>query len=245
MITVAAKILVVEDERITAEDIKLGLQDAGFVVPAIVDSGEKAIKKAEDLKPDMVLMDIKLKGEMDGIEAAAQIRKLYNIPVIYLTAYSDEATVQRAKMAAPSESFKEETGLLKKPFDENELRNAIEVTLYRHKMEEEHEKLFSFLLKSANDGVIAVDSQGKIKFMNSVAEDWIGRSELDVVGKNLEGVLNMFTETSGARNESFKGDLISSDDSKSPVEGTVTSMRSENPDEDPFIVVFHRMAADV
>ena len=124
---VAAKILVVEDERITAEDIKFGLQDAGFLVPAIVDSGEEAIKRTADLKPDLVLMDIKLKGEMDGIEAAAQIRKHYDIPVVYLTAYSDESTVQRAKITAPSKFFKEETGLLKKPFDENELCNAIEI----------------------------------------------------------------------------------------------------------------------
>jgi len=92
-----SKILVVEDERITAEDIKSGLECAGYNVPALVSSGEDAIEKAGKLKPDLVLMDIKLKGKMDGIEAAEQIKYLYNIPVIYLTAYSDEYTVQRAK----------------------------------------------------------------------------------------------------------------------------------------------------
>lgn len=241
---VAAKILVVEDERITAEDIKFGLQDAGFEVPAIIDSGEEAIKRTADLKPDLVLMDIKLKGEMDGIEAATQIRKHYDIPVIYLTAYSDESTVQRAKITAPLKSFKEETGLLKKPFDENELCNAIEITLYRHKMEEEHEKLCSALLKCANDGVLAVDSHGRIKFMNSVAEEWTGHSELDVVGKNFEGVLSLFKELPSADgNEICRGSLKSFDGSKTPVEGTITPIKGENSDEDSFIVMFHKLGS--
>lgn len=241
---VAAKILVVEDERITAEDIKFGLQDAGFVVPAIVDSGEEAIKRTADLKPDLVLMDIKLKGEMDGIEAAAQIRKHYDIPVVYLTAYSDESTVQRAKIKAPSKFFKEETGLLKKPFDENELCNAIEITLYRHKMEEKHEKLCSALLKGANNGVLAVDSHGKIKFMNSVAEEWTGRLELDVVGKNFKSVLNLSKELPSADgNETCRGSLTSFDGLKTPVEGIITPVKGENSDEDSFIVMFHKLGS--
>ena len=91
-----SKILVVEDERITAEDIKSGLENAGYKVPALVSTGEDAIDKAGKLRPDLVLMDIKLKGKMDGIEAAGQIKLRYNIPVIYLTAYSDEYTVKRA-----------------------------------------------------------------------------------------------------------------------------------------------------
>ncbi len=89
-------IIIVEDERITAEDIKKALNSVGYEVPAIVPSGEEAIKAAEELKPDLVIMDIKLEGEMDGIQAAEQIRSKLGIPIIYLTAYSDEKTVQRA-----------------------------------------------------------------------------------------------------------------------------------------------------
>ena len=194
----AAKILVVEDERITAEDIKGGLQNAGYTVPAIVDSGEDAIKKTEEFSPDLVLMDIKLKGEMDGIKAAEDIRSRFGIPVIYLTAYSDNNTVQRAKITEPSGYIlKEQTGLIKKPFEESELHTAIEITLYRHKMERRlrnNAKWMDALLRSVNDGVVAVDSVGKVKFMNSVAEGLTGWLELDAVGMDLRNVLTFFDE---------------------------------------------------
>ncbi|MDI3548938.1 MAG: two-component system, response regulator PdtaR [Methanobacterium sp.] len=94
----ATNILIVEDEKITAEDIKNSLNSVGYEVPAIVSSGEGAIKAVEEFKPDLVLMDIRLEGEMDGIQAAEQIRSRRGIPIIYLTAYSDEKTVQRAKL---------------------------------------------------------------------------------------------------------------------------------------------------
>lgn len=97
-----AKILIVEDEKITSEHIKLGLESAGYQVVGMVTSGEEAIKKAEELPVELVLMDIHLKGEMDGIDAAEEIRERFGIPVIFLTAYSDENTVQRAKITEPS-----------------------------------------------------------------------------------------------------------------------------------------------
>ena len=184
-----SKILVVEDERITAEDIKSGLECAGYNVPALVSSGEDAIEKAGKLKPDLVLMDIKLKGKMDGIEAAEQIKYLYNIPVIYLTAYSDEYTVQRAKITEPSGYIiKEETGLLRKPFEESELHTAIEITLHRHKMEKDHDILLSEMVKNINDAVIATNADGKIKLMNSLAESLTGWELNDAMDKELKEV---------------------------------------------------------
>ena len=184
-----SKILVVEDERITAEDIKSGLENAGYQVPALVSSGKDAVKSAGELKPELVLMDIKLKGRMDGIEAAGQIKLLYDIPVIYLTAYSDEYTVQRAKITEPSGYIiKEATGLVKKPFEESELHTAIEITLYRHKMEKDHDKLLSAMLKYINDAVIATNSEGRIKLMNSVAENLTGWKIDEAVGKDLKKV---------------------------------------------------------
>ena len=95
------KILVVENEGIVAMHLKNMLKSLGYAVSAVVFSGEEAIKKAAETHPDLVLMDIRLKGEMDGIEAAEQIRVRFNIPVVYLTAYTDDETLQRAKVTEP------------------------------------------------------------------------------------------------------------------------------------------------
>jgi len=124
------QIMVVEDEMIVAEDIKRSLLNMGYEVPAIVSSGEEAVKMAEETRPDLILMDILLKGVMDGIEAASQIHSALNIPFIYLTAYANDAIIERAKKTAPS-------GYIVKPFEDAELYSSIEVALYKHKMEKE------------------------------------------------------------------------------------------------------------
>ncbi|WP_088890823.1 hybrid sensor histidine kinase/response regulator [Leptolyngbya ohadii] len=118
------KILVVEDERIVARDIEKRLKKLGYVVPASVASGEDAIQKVAELRPELVLMDIRLKGQMDGVEAAEKIRSDFDTPVVYLTAYADEVTLQRAKATEPF-------GYIVKPFDERDLHVAIEVALRR------------------------------------------------------------------------------------------------------------------
>lgn len=244
-----AKILVVEDERITAEDIKSGLEFAGYTVPAIVSSGEDAIEKAGELKPDLVLMDIKLKGEMDGIEAAGQIRVRYDIPVIYLTAYSDESTVQRAKVTEPSGYIlKERTGLIKKPFEESELHTAIEITLYRHKIEKDHDRLFSAMLGSINQGIIATDSDGRIKLVNENAESLIGWKESEVVGKDLKDFLEDFDDLTSFKEKVSSNDgaefknieVTSKDGSKVSLKGKMAVIKDENGEEDGFIVTFSR-----
>jgi len=121
-------ILVVDDERIVALDIRNTLTRLGYNVCAIASSGEEAVDLAGRLSPHLALMDIRLKGNMDGVEAAMVIRSRYRIPVIFLTAYSDDLTLQRAKA---SEAF----GYLIKPFDERELHSSIEVALYKHSLE--------------------------------------------------------------------------------------------------------------
>lgn len=182
-------ILVVEDERITAEDIKSGLECSGYNVIDMVASGKEAIESAGKLQPDLVLMDIKLKGKMDGIEAAGQIKLKYDIPVIYLTAYSDEYTLTRAKATEHSGFvMKDETGLIKKPFEESELHSAIATTLYRHKMEKNHDNLVSAMLKHYNEAVIATNSEGLVKLMNSSAENLTGFKLDKVVGKKVSTV---------------------------------------------------------
>ena len=123
-----AKLVVVEDEIIVAKDIQNRLKRFGYDVPAVAASGEEAIVKVAEIYPDLVLMDIRLKGEMDGIEAARQIYTQFNIPIIYLTAYADDSTIERAKITG---AF----GYLLKPFKERELYTSIEVTLSKHRME--------------------------------------------------------------------------------------------------------------
>ncbi len=126
------KIMIVEDEWITADDIKMSLQSLGYTITSLSSSGEEAIQNAEKDKPDLVLMDIVLQGEMDGIEAAHQIRSRFHIPVIYLTAYADDKVLARAKITEPF-------GYIVKPFLSEDLKIAIELALYKHKAEKEKE----------------------------------------------------------------------------------------------------------
>lgn len=120
-----AKILIVEDESIVAKDIQNSLKKLGYNVPTIVASGEKAIQEVEIMKPDLVLMDIILKGDMNGIEAATIINEKFNTPVIFLTANADDTTVNKAKLSEPY-------GYIIKPFREKELQTTIEMALYKH-----------------------------------------------------------------------------------------------------------------
>lgn len=122
------KILVVEDERIIATDIKDCLEKSGYTVPAVAAYGEQAITKVAEFKPDLVLMDVMLKGDMTGVEAAEEIVTRFNIPVVYLTAYSDQTTLEKAKVTQPF-------GYILKPFEETQLITTIEIAINRHQAE--------------------------------------------------------------------------------------------------------------
>ncbi len=185
-----AQILVVEDELILAEDIRINLTALGYSVPDAVVSGEEAVRQAEEMRPDLVLMDIKLQGEMDGIEAAEQIRVRFDIPVIYITAFSDDATLQRAKIAEPF-------GYVIKPVETRELHATVEMALYRHKLEtrlKENERWLDTTLRSIGDGVIATDDVGRVTFMNPVAEGLTGWKQADAVGHDLTEVFHIVNE---------------------------------------------------
>lgn len=153
------QILVVEDERIIALNLKENLEALGYAVVGIAASGEKAVEKATEFHPDLVLMDIRLQGNMDGIEAAQQIWDNFSIPVIYVTGHSDKSTLERAKVTAPF-------GYILKPVKEQELQVSIETALQRY----EREQLLSAILKGMGDGVMVVNPQGRIQFLNKVAE---------------------------------------------------------------------------
>jgi len=123
-------VLVVEDEKIVSKDIQLSLKKLGYIIVGTADTGEGAIREALEKKPDIVLMDIMLKGTMNGIEAATQIREKMNIPVIYLTAYTDGSTLERAKKTEPY-------GYIIKPFKEVDIHTTIEMAIYKHAKEME------------------------------------------------------------------------------------------------------------
>jgi len=185
-----AKILVVEDENIVAMDIQNSLKSLGYAVPAVVSSGEDAIKTAADTYPDLVLMDIVLEGRMDGVQAAEQIHGRFNIPVVYLTAYGDEKMLQRAKMTEPF-------GYIIKPFKQRELRSSIEVALYKSQTQSKLRKSKESLataLKSIRDGLIITDMKGLVTFMNPGAEALTGCKQEDALGKDLTEVFNIVDE---------------------------------------------------
>ncbi|WP_340817790.1 response regulator [Methanolobus sp. WCC4] len=187
------RIMIVEDEKIVALDIKNSLEHFGYSVPCMASSGEEAIRSIEECDPDLILMDIILKGDIDGIEAARNIHEKHDIPVIYLTAYSDEKTLQRAKLTEPF-------GHILKPFDERELRTNIEIALYKRGKEREqlfdHEKMINSLLNNCVDAIISTDSNGKIKYMNTLAQGLTGYQKEEALGHDIGSILKVICEGS-------------------------------------------------
>ncbi|MGF1481966.1 MAG: diguanylate cyclase domain-containing protein [Cyanophyceae cyanobacterium] len=186
----SAKILVVEDESIVAQDLQATLEYMGYSVPETADCGEEAIAKAADLKPDLALIDIRLIGEMDGIAAAERIGQ-FDIPVVYLTAYADEETLARAKVTQP-------LGYLLKPVEARDLRATIEMALYRQETERalrQNEHWLTTILRSIGDGVIVTDAVGRITYMNPTAETLTGWSFSEALGNDAAAVFRLINES--------------------------------------------------
>jgi diguanylate cyclase (GGDEF)-like protein/PAS domain S-box-containing protein len=170
----APVVLVVEDESVVAMDLDGQLQDMGYRVCGCVDNGRDAIARARSDKPDLILMDVVLKGDMDGIAAAAFISKELHIPVLFLTAYSDDQTVARAASTLPY-------GYLTKPFQNRELHAGIEVALRKADLERalrNSERWLASVLRGVGDAVIATDAGGMIGLVNPAAETLLGASGL-------------------------------------------------------------------
>src|SRR5262249_13937430 len=157
----------------------------GYSVPAIVTSGEEALKITEQLQPDLILMDILLQGSMDGIDAAHKIRERTPVPIVYLSASSDPATSARMKVTEPA-------GLVVKPFKEGELRTVIEIALYKNELDKklrESQEWLSVTLHSISDAILAASPQGTIRFLNPVCEQLIGWSREDAVDQDILSVI--------------------------------------------------------
>jgi PAS domain S-box-containing protein len=177
-------ILIVEDEGLVALDLEERLVRMGYRVTGRCASGADAIAAAERTRPDLVLMDVALRGPVDGITAAAEIRRRTAASILYLTAHADEATVARAAATEP-------VGFLVKPIEDRQLRSVVEVGLVRATRERElreRESRFAAILQSIADGVIATDASWRVTFLNPVAERLTGCSRELAVGRPLDEV---------------------------------------------------------
>ncbi|MBS3818216.1 response regulator [bacterium] len=179
--------MVVEDESIVGQDIRNMLLALGYEVTSLVTTSEEAVQQADQTRPDLVLMDVMLHGETTGVKAADQIYNQLNIPVVYLTAYADPNTLQKAKITEPF-------GYILKPFEERELQTTIEIALYKFKMQmqlREREQRFFTILRSIGDAVMATDQQGHITFMNPLAEKLTGFEQKKALKKPLNQIFRI------------------------------------------------------
>lgn len=193
MNTTFPSILLVEDEPVIALDIRRRLQQLGYPLPKSVTTGEDAILRAAEIQPDLVLMDIFLGGKLDGIDAAAIIRKQMLVPIIYLTAHADAETLQRAKITEPF-------GYILKPFEDRELHTCIEMALYKHKMERDirhKERWFSTTLRSISDAVVTLDGRGTVTLINAAAERMFEVLDDNATGKQFSEVFHVLDDTNG------------------------------------------------
>lgn len=193
----APMILIVEDDAIEALDIKHTLESFGYSVPFVASKGEEAIKKATSLKPDLILMDIILKDELDGIEVYECVKDL-NIPVIYLTAHSEDSIVQRAKLTQPY-------AYILKPYDSFELKYAIEMALYKHEMDlklKESESRYKNIVETSMEGIWIMDSNFKTVFVNDRMGKILGYKSEEMIGKPV--TFFMFKEDLGDHQSHMK-----------------------------------------
>ena len=189
------RILVAEDEGLVALSLKNSLENLGYEVPATASTGEEVMRKIDEVSPDLILMDIRLKGGIDGIEVANQIRKTSKVPVVYLTAHSDERTLARAKLSEPF-------GYIVKPYEEKSLHTTIEMALKKAAAESEvthkRDRLAS-ILRCIDEGVIVSDLKGSIQYINPAGREFAGfGSKLQRIYGSLSEIVrvrSLYTET--------------------------------------------------
>lgn len=197
-------ILIVEDEGVVALSIQATLTKMGYKVIGIAVTGNEAIALAVQYKPDVILMDIHIKGDMDGIQTTEKLNEITDIPVIFLTAYADDETVRRA-IKTRSSSY------LVKPYNPRELYSNIEFAIYKRRMKDRHgsnrENLELFLTKSAVAGMI-LDMQNSIVFANSATETLLGWTREEMQGRPFFSLVNPTASTAdGPVDENIKGIL--------------------------------------
>ena len=187
------RILIVEDEKIVAEDIRISLESLGYEVSAVVASGEEAVASAGKHPPDLVIMDIMLQGDMTGIEAADLIWTQHMIPIVFLTAHADDATLEKAKKTEPF-------GYVLKPYEDKELHSTIEMALYKYQTQlklVEREAWFASTLESIGEGVITFTKTGVFAFLNEKAKFLTGWELSQAGGENFSEIVMLADEITG------------------------------------------------
>jgi PAS domain S-box-containing protein len=185
-----SKALIVEGEDIFALDLQRILAAAGYEIVGTAHNGEEAVALAEANQPDIVLLDIRLQGKLDGVQTADLLNARFDIPIIYLTSQVGDTTLRRSKMTEPF-------GYLFKPFDEKILFTTIEVAIHHHKMQKklkESEQWLNIILTSVGDGLIAVDEEDRVQFINPVSTRLTGWTEEDAIDQNLTLVYKIIDE---------------------------------------------------
>jgi len=233
------RLLIVENEKIIALDLKNRLESLNYQVEGMASNASDALVLAEKLTPDIILMDIMLNDDMDGIEAAKIIYNQLHIPIIFLTAYADELTLQRAKEAEP-------LGYILKPFKERELYTTIDIAFYKHRIDKKlrrQERWSSAILHSIGDGIIATDKENLITFMNPVAEELTLWEEESAKGENIAEIIPLadvqtedimafpaITDASSLiQGRTIKNSFLKNKDGeKIPVEGTISIIQDRD-----------------
>lgn len=180
-------VMVVEDETIVAKDLEHRLARLGYGIAALATSGEEAVQKAAQTHPDLVLMDIRLSGAIDGIKAAEQIQHRLDVPIIFVTAHADDETLARATAIEPY-------GYLIKPFVDKELQMAVSIALQQHRKKHEFIEWVAATLKSVDDAVMAVDAAGFVTMLNPIAENLTGWTSADATGMQAAKVFTVIDE---------------------------------------------------
>ena len=230
------RILIVEDESLVARDIENMAVSQGYEVCGLASSGDQAIEMASEFQPDLILMDITIKGSLDGTSAAEKIWDSYRIPIVYVTSSADEHTLKRAKI---TEAF----GYILKPFDERELKIAIEMAYYKARMGaklREREEWLSALLKSIADGVIATDKSGRITFMNPLAERLTGWHQDEALRQPLRDIFRTVISRDGDEPEIV---LWAKNGKKFSIEETDMPMSDGRHDSSGHVLVFRDISA--
>jgi PAS domain S-box-containing protein len=194
-----ARILIVEDDAIVARDLRASLTKMGYFVTGVAAAGEEALEMAGENRPDLVLMDIMFDGDIDGIETAQRMRDQHDVPVIYLTAYGDQATFNRAKQTLP-------LAFVLKPFDPQELYLTIETALERRRLETDlasAERRLGALAGVVREGIIITDGEGAMTFVNRVVESLTGFESRELEGKEWTHVLRP-VDAQGNRDHSWR-----------------------------------------